>query len=482
TACTNEDTTEPSSCAAATGPSDTATKTWTAGPPTMLSLAPETSTNTVGSDHTVTATVTDGFGNPVPDATVRFEVDSDGDPTPVSGTDTTDANGQATFTFTNGVAGDDTITACTNSDGSEPTSCETATGPNDSATKTWTTATAPASITLEPSTDVNGVAEDHTVTATVLDADDQPVQGAVVRFEVTGDGSPDPADGTAVTDADGTATFTFTNDTPGQNTITACTTADGSDPGSCGTADPQLTATATKTWEQRAATVILEPDADANAVGTAHTVTATVLDGAGQPMEDVHVRFDVFRDPPEGSAPTGTDRTDSNGQATFTYTGPTEPADDVIWACVREGATATTLRPSHCTVDDAGQQAREGFITDTANKAWEVPAPQTLTVTPASDTNTIGTPHTVTATVRDQFGNPFEGANVLFEVTGDPAPDPDSGSDTTDANGEATFTFTNPLPGQNTITACTNSDGSLPASCGAATGPSGTATKTWTVT
>jgi uncharacterized protein YegL len=84
-----------------------------------LTLAPKTDDNIVGDDHTVTATVTDDYGDPVAGITVEFSVVGgpsivDGDPSnpmPDNGSDTTDAAGEASFTYTNSEASPDTITA-----------------------------------------------------------------------------------------------------------------------------------------------------------------------------------------------------------------------------------------------------------------------------------------------------------------------------------------------------------------------------------
>lgn len=101
------------------------------GVPTNITLDPPTATNEVGSDHTVAATVTDGLGFPVADVEVKFFIDgpSGGGP----GTDTTDADGEATFTYTgDGGVGTDTIKACF-VDEQEQKRCDT-------ATKEWTPA------------------------------------------------------------------------------------------------------------------------------------------------------------------------------------------------------------------------------------------------------------------------------------------------------------------------------------------------------
>ena len=68
----------------------------------------------------------------------------------------------------------------------------------------------------------------------------------------------------------------------------------------------------------------------------------------------------------------------------------------------------------------------------------QAPAPTVITLEPAGPvTNTVGDPHTVTATVEDEFGNPVAGADVHFAVTGGGTPVPASGDDDTDASGEA---------------------------------------------
>jgi hypothetical protein len=73
-----------------------------------------------------------------------------------------------------------------------------------------------------------------------------------------------------------------------------------------------------------------------------------------------------------------------------------------------------------------------------------------LTLTPATAENPVGTSHEVTATLTNQDG-PVASKSVLFTVSG---ANSTSGSDTTDASGEATFSYTGANPGPDTITAC----------------------------
>jgi Bacterial Ig-like domain (group 1) len=73
---------------------------------------------------------------------------------------------------------------------------------------------------------------------------------------------------------------------------------------------------------------VLSPQAATNTVGTEHCVTAGVTDEAGEPVTGVTVVFDVSG----ASTEHDTETTDSSGEATFCYTGPQLPGEDVIHA------------------------------------------------------------------------------------------------------------------------------------------------------
>ena len=99
-------------------------------PPT-LSLTPESASSDAGGAHSLTATLTDSGGAPVPGAQIVFGVAG---ANPAGGTGTTDGNGQAGFTYTGTNAGDDTITACLDADNSGGCDAGEVT---DTATKRW---------------------------------------------------------------------------------------------------------------------------------------------------------------------------------------------------------------------------------------------------------------------------------------------------------------------------------------------------------
>jgi hypothetical protein len=113
-------------------PSDTASKTWTPGPPATLTLAPKTATNVVDAQHCVTATVKDQYGNATPAITVRFSVTGS---VTTSGFVVTNASGQATFCYLGPpLAGADVITAYADTN---TNSVQDPGEPGDSAAKIW---------------------------------------------------------------------------------------------------------------------------------------------------------------------------------------------------------------------------------------------------------------------------------------------------------------------------------------------------------
>jgi Bacterial Ig-like domain (group 1) len=99
--------------------------------------------------------------------------------------------------------------------------------------------------------------------------------------------------------------------------------------------------------------------------------------------------------------------------------------------------------------------------------------PAILELSPVATTNTVGTSHTVTATVT-QDGNPVGNVTVRFTVTGSVAT---SGTCTTGSSGQCTFTYTGPsLPGADLISAFADLNGNGTRD---ADEPAATATKAW---
>lgn len=75
-----------------------------------------------------------------------------------------------------------------------------------------------------------------------------------------------------------------------------------------------------------------------------------------------------------------------------------------------------------------------------------------ILLSPDSAVNELNTQHTVTAKVQDDNGEPVEGKEVTFMIVSGPHAGL-TDTDTTDANGEATFTYTGTTAGTDTIEA-----------------------------
>jgi hypothetical protein len=124
----------------------------------------------------------------------------------------------------------------------------------------------------------------------------------------------------------------------------------------------------------------------------------------------------------------------------------------------------------------------DAFVTKLSTTG--VGAPATLTLSPAADTNPVGTGHTVTATVNDSSGNPVPNIVVRFSVTGSVTT---SGPCTTGAAGQCSFTYQGPqLPGADLIDAFADTNGNGAQDIGlicthlpCLSEPGATATKAW---
>jgi uncharacterized repeat protein (TIGR01451 family) len=100
-----------------------------------LTLSPASATNDVGTEHTVTATLTES-GNAAAGKTITFTVTGANS---ASGTTVTDSTGDATFAYTGTNAGSDTIVACYDVNNDQCTTGDTIA----SATKEWVDQPAP---------------------------------------------------------------------------------------------------------------------------------------------------------------------------------------------------------------------------------------------------------------------------------------------------------------------------------------------------
>ena len=312
-------------------------------------------------------------------------------------------------------------------------------------------------LSLTPTAAANRVNTQHCVVATVATETGGPAQGVVVRFDVEGaselDQQPADEDASKTTDQNGVAEHCYTGpETVGADTIHAYADNDNDNVQDVGT-DPG--ADATKTWLPATAnTVVLDPKAAENRVGTQHCVTATVRDAFLNPIPGETVRFLVT-----GTvAKQGSDKTDALGAADFCYSSTTAGADVIVAFADQD--------------DDTIQDATEP--TDSAAKLWQPGRPATIALEPKLATNQIQTQHCVTATVRDAFLNPVPQTVVRFAVTG---VNTTGGAKTTDTGGQAIFCYTGGTrAGPDVITAYADSDGDQSRD---ADEPTDVAEKTW---
>jgi hypothetical protein len=171
---------------------------------TQLELTPQTATNPAGTEHTVTAEVTDTDGGALENVDVRLEVyrdDASTDEDTFTGPEHTDegettADGRLSFTYTGPeFDADDQLVACVLDPGRETCmveggdafegEAEAGARVHDTARATWDdSAVDRIEIDEGDRFAVNPLGTDHTVSATVTDPDGAGVEGATIRFEV----------------------------------------------------------------------------------------------------------------------------------------------------------------------------------------------------------------------------------------------------------------------------------------------------------
>ncbi|MDD4175597.1 MAG: Ig-like domain-containing protein [Bacteroidales bacterium] len=166
----------------------------------------------VGTDHTIKAVIQDNEGNPVVDKMVDFEVAS-GPNSGLSFSAATNAAGEAFFVYNSAVAGVDIVVACFENS-QLVTQCSNALSVN------WTLAEG-ESIVLSQAVNNLPIGSTHTVTATLEDEENNPLEGVTVDFEVIA--GPNAGNTfSAVTDANGQAMYSYVGNFPGVDQIQAC--------------------------------------------------------------------------------------------------------------------------------------------------------------------------------------------------------------------------------------------------------------------
>lgn len=374
-------------------------------------LAPVDALRPLGALHAITATVTPNAGSPLAGIDVNFNI-SAGPNAGTMGLSTTNGAGQATFFyFGNGGAGVDTIDA-NGAVGAVTFMCST--------TAEWVDPS--CAITAMLAGAVNSM-ETGNVTVERRAGFPAP-DGTTVNFEVISG----PNAGTVGNDTTtaGAASFMYmSNGQPGVDTIHANGTIAGA----------SFSCFQTKEWIDPVC--MLDPLMAINQVSTPHTVTITLLRRPGVPAAGNNVTFDVTAGPNAVAIVPQVLVTNAMGQVDFTYNGGATPGVDTITA----SGTVDGV-PFMCT-------ASKEFIDSGCM------------LQPITDTNQVGTIHSVTATVlrNNPPNTPAAGTTVQFLITAGPNAG-EAFAGVTNINGQVTFTYaSNGTPGTDTINATTTVDG-----------------------
>ncbi|HEX6493101.1 MAG TPA: invasin domain 3-containing protein [Candidatus Dormibacteraeota bacterium] len=374
-----------------------------------LSISPATITADGISTSTATVTVSDGGGNGVPGQTVTLgRADSSAAIDPMSD------NGDGTYTFlvhSSKTAQDETLTA---GDASYHLTKSTTLHEVPGAPTTVTVTPNPASMTADGSST-------QPFTATVADANGNPINGEHVTMSSTGGiamgaVSPGSATGTYTSTATaskvaGSYTVTATDDTVASHVIS-------------GTATLKLVpgAPTSLTVTPGAASMVADGHSTAN-------LTAHIEDANANGVYGESLTVDV------GSSGMSSSVTD-NGDGTYTVT---------LTASKTAGTQTVTITDSaHPSLSGSSQ------VTETAGPAANM-AVSTATPSVSADQTS---PVTFTATVTDANGNPVKDDNVTFAGTGGMA------FGGTSIVGDGTYTATatpSTTDGSKTVTATDNS-------------------------
>jgi hypothetical protein len=324
---------------------------------------------------TITVTVKDGSGTPMSGIAVTLSATGSGnDLTQPVGT--TNGSGVATGTLSSTGAGLKSVTAVAGGVTLNQQPVVTVNpGPADAGQST--VAASPTSIVQTTGT--------STITVTVKDAYGNPVSGSTVVVEATGSGN--TVSGPAgTTDVSGVATATLSSTVAESKTVSA--TAGGT----------PITQTASVTVTPPVPTVSASLSTAVAAptsftAGGSSTITVTVNDGSGAPMSGIDVTLSATG---SGNNITQPGATDINGQTTGTLASTGAGAKTVTAVA---GGVTLNQQPV-VTVNTGSPDAGQSTV---------AAAPTSITTSGSS---------TITVTVKDQFGNPIDGSNVVLNATG----------------------------------------------------------------
>ncbi|MGH2746416.1 MAG: Ig-like domain-containing protein, partial [Actinomycetota bacterium] len=479
---------------------DQVEKTWEGREASGVNADPETDSNEVGSDHEITATVYDQFGDEFAgNTTVNFEffqgsVSDETDNSPATPDDscTTGGSSSCTITYSADETGNDRLCVWINEtpqmvgdntngtcDGEGLTDADEEGAPDepddnrDVVEKNWEPAPGPtdaSELDCEPETDSNPTNSAHEIECEALNSLGLPVPDANIDAEATGANDPDDGntprspdfscttgnDGTCTithgpegTDESGTTTYRAWIDSDGSNATVEADQQEGRDedaqPGAF--EEPDGTDVVEKMWD--ASRIDCEPETDRNRSGSSHTVTCTVTDENGQAEAGEHVDAEATgaNDPDDGASRTSPDfscgPTNVQGRCSFTHSGDTSESGTTVYRAWIDADNDDSTDEA-----DSGEGRDENTTpgdrpepdnTDVVEKEWSA---SRLDCEPETDSNPTGTGHDITCTATDEDGDPVPNENIDVEASG--ANDPDNSNSRTSPD----FTCTTGSNGQ----------------------------------
>ncbi|MGM0453216.1 MAG: Ig-like domain-containing protein, partial [Thermodesulfobacteriota bacterium] len=393
-----------------------------AGKPANIEVYAAPNTVTPHSRAGITARVTDENGNAVKGETVDFEIKDDNSNASLgSNTATTDLSGEAVISYTAG----DTDQVTDTLKATVKTLSDTANVDVDSS------AVMVGSITIESVGDdslpADGVS-DVTIRAKVEDMDGEPISDLAVAFTA----SAGTINSSVVTNDDGIAQTTLiSSENAGIAKITAIAS------GFRATRDIEFTAGTSDSLDLNVAPGTINP-------GGESTVTATLKDAKGNPVEGESIAFDLVTNKTGASLSDLSAETNINGHASITYTAGT--ASELSTDRIRASSLTDSSIDDFSNIDVDPSATVVGGVEASAG---------------SSELEADGESQaTIRATVTDTEGNPAAGKTVTFTTAAGTLTEGDISPNqaTTDDNGIAEITLTSTTK-TGTVTVRAESDG-----------------------
>ena len=280
--------------------------------PSAVAISPLTFSLESGNSTTLTATLTDGDGNPLEGKTIAWWA-SDGIVEPARGV--TDGSGRVSITYTAPAVGEETsVTIAATFAGGD--------GYGASRGSATGTITPPPGVrligtilTVEPSTFTVESEDSVTLTVTLTDVNGNPLEGKMIYFSVT------TMPNSGVTDSSGKTSIRYTApsvDTETSVTVEATFQGDATYRPSSGSSTGTVTPPPPAPPPKVSTSITISPSTFTVGSESSITFTATLTDADGNPLEGKTVNWGA-----SGGFVEPAGITDASGHVSVTYTAPT---------------------------------------------------------------------------------------------------------------------------------------------------------------